>query len=150
MRLNAVKDCKFVRCKNAVAAGATAITDASGVDMAGFDSVCFIFEFGAIVAGAETGVKAQSSSDDGSTDTYADIAGTSVTVADDQDNKIAILDIHRPPERYVKPYVSRATQNATLEGITAILYNGNASPVTQGTTVMSASELHWSPAVGTA
>lgn len=150
MRINIGKDCKFVRCKNAVAAGAADITDATGVDTAGFDSVCFVFEFGAIVSGAATSVKAQSSSDNGSTDTYADIAGTSITVGDDQDNKVAILDIHRPPERYVKPFVARATQNATLEGIIAILYNGNASPVTQDTTVMATSELHWSPAVGTA
>lgn len=150
MRLNILKDCQVVRASNAVAAGAANITNIAGIDCAGFDSICFLVEFGAIVTGAATSIKLQCSSDDASADAYADIAGTSVTVADDQDNKVAIIDLHHPPERYIKLYVSRATQNSTIEGVTAILYNGGVHPVTQGSTVMAASELHWFPIEGTA
>ncbi|MCK6475330.1 MAG: hypothetical protein L6Q35_00695 [Phycisphaerales bacterium] len=145
-----LKNCKVVRCKNAVAAGTTDITDATGVDTSGFEEVTFLVPFGAITGSAVTSIKAQQSEDDGSSDAYSDLEGSSVTVADDQDNKVAILSIRRPLKKYVKCVVLRATQNSAIDGIIAILRHPRVRPVTQDTTVMAASEELAGPSEGTA
>lgn len=147
---NITQDCKLIRHSNAVAAGATAITPSAGIDTAGFDAVTFIAMFGAIVTSAVTSVKVQQSDDDGVSDGYSDLEGSSVSVADDDDNQIVAVEIIRPQKRYLKMIVSRATANATLDGIVAILHSGNVSPTTHDATTVVGSELHWGPAEGTA
>lgn len=146
--MNFANNHKITVVSNAVAAGTTDI-DPTAIDMDGFDSVCFIVQFGAIVAGAVTSVKAQQSSDDGNADAFADLAGTAQTVADDDDNKAFVIDIHRPSERYVKPYIVRGTQNATVESVVAIQYCARNAPVTQPASIGGV-ETHNSPAEGTA
>lgn len=140
---------KVVRHSNAVAAGTTDIEPAAGVDTAGFETITFIVAFGAITANAVTSIKAQCSTEsDGAVDTFADLAGTSVAVADDDDNQLKYLEIHNPPERYVRCVVDRGTANAVVDGIIAILSNPHEKPVTQPTGVEG--EAHTSPAEGTA
>lgn len=139
---------KTSRVMNAVAAGTSAQTS-SAVNMAGFNGCRFIAGFGAITSGAETSIKVQQSSDDGSTDAYSDLEGTSITVADDHDNKIAIVDIPKPGKQYLKLVVSRATQNAVIDFVLAEQYGATAMPITDSTTVLG-SEIHASPAEGTA
>ena len=143
--MNLSKNSKVVVISNTVAAGTSDI-DASSVDMQNYESVMFIVQFGAIVAGAVTSVNAKQSSDDSS---FADLAGTAVAVADDDDNKAFVLDIVKPGDRYVKPYIVRGTQNATIESITAILYGARKMPITLDTTI-GGSETHVSPDEGTA
>lgn len=147
---NLVKDAKFIRHENAVAAGTTLITPTNGVDTAGFDNCCFVVALGAIVAGAVTSIKVQQSDDDGSSDTYDDLAGSAQTIADTDDNKLFLVDIKRPAKRWLKLLVSRGTQNATLDGIVAVLYNGTTCPVTHDATTVGGSEVHHTPAEGTA
>src|SRR5262245_41481115 len=105
---------KTTQCKSAVAAGATDITDATAVDMQNFDGGRFIFSFGAITAGAVTSVAAAGLATSSPTPGTDDLEGTKITVADTDDDKIVILDIHRPQQRYISPFVKRATQNAVL------------------------------------
>jgi hypothetical protein len=129
------------------AAGAAGATDITGtaVDTQGYDGVQFEVAFGPIVAGAATSIKVQGSDDDS---TYADLAGTAQTVADDADNKVFYVDIVRPLHRYLKLIVARATQNATVGAALAHKYGPIKAPVTQGTNVSG--ETHYSPAAGTA
>jgi len=136
---------KVKRVINATAAGTTTINSTS-VDMSGFESVTFLVAFGAIVAGAATSIKAQQSSDDTS---FNDLKGTAVTVADTDDNKVAILEVIRPLDRYVRVVVARATQNSTIDS--AVAHQGRAleAAVSHDTTVLG-SELHHAPAEGTA
>ncbi|MBZ5638515.1 MAG: hypothetical protein LAO51_07105 [Acidobacteriia bacterium] len=148
--MNLSKECKLIRHNNAVAAGQTTITPAAGIDMKGFDTCLFIVAFGAITTGAATSVKVQQSSDDGVADGYSDLTGTSVTVADDQDNKLCYVEVARPLKRYLKLLVLRATQDSVVDGIFAILGGAHEIPTTHSTTVMAASETHISPAEGTA
>lgn len=118
------------------------------VDMANYDGVMFIVSFGTITSGAVTSIKARqntANSDSGA----ADLEGSSVTVPDTGSDKVAVLDIYKPRERYVACAIDRGTQNAVVNGITAIKYGPRKGPVTQGATV-SASEAHASPAEGTA
>jgi len=140
---------KVTRVSNAVAAGTTDI-NSSSVDMRDYGAVAFIVAFGAITASAVTSCKLQQSSDDGSSDSWADLEGTSITVADDDDNQLVVLDCVSPQERYVRAVVDRGTQNAVVDGIIAMQYMAQDEPVTHDPTTVVGSELHLAPAEGTA
>ena len=141
---------KFIRVMNSVAAGTGDTQTSSAVDTAGFDGCLFAVHLGAITATAVTTVKAQQSSDDGATDAYADLAGSAQTPADTDDNKIVLIDIFRPQERYLKALVVRATANVVIDGIDAILYNADVKPTVQDATTVFGLETFASPAEGTA
>lgn len=130
------------------AAGATNVNGA-GVDRQGFDGVLFILGFGTIVATGVQGIKAQQSDDDGSSDAYGDLAGTLVSAADDDDDKLVMLDVYRPLKRWVRLVVTRATANSTIDLGVAIPYGASKQPVTLHADV-AASEVHAGPAEGTA
>lgn len=133
------KDLKHVRVSNAVAAGTTDV-ECTAVDMQGFDWVEFIVLFGTITGSAVTSIKAQQGAASNGSDA-ADITGNSVTVADDDDNQIAICSVVKPTSRYVRCVVDRGTQNAVVDGVVAILGRGIKQPATQdATTVVGLTE----------
>jgi hypothetical protein len=113
--------CKIVIASTTTlgAAAATTITS-SAVDTAGFDGCLFIVPLGTIVSGAATSVKVTQCDTTGGS--YADLTGTNQTIADTDDDKLVYVDVVRPQEQFLKLVVSRATQNATIGGIIAILY----------------------------
>ena len=115
------------------AAAATAITGTT-IDTQGFQGVLFVVQIGAIVANAVTSIKVQHDNDS-AMGTVADVAGTSQTIADNDDEKVLYIDLAKITKRYVRLYVSRATQNATVTA-TALLYNAGSAPTTQGTGVI--------------
>lgn len=132
------------------AAGTSAITSGA-CDMAGYDAVQFIIPIGTIVTNGVQSVKVQQSSDDGSADDYSDVAGTNVTIADDDDNEVVLIDVIRPQKRYLKVVISRATQNSTFGGIFAQQYKramNSQSGASHGSGVTL--EQHNFPAEGTA
>ena len=138
-----------LRHSNAVAAGTTAITPSSGVNMAGYSACRFIVSWGAITASGVQSVEVHQSSDDGSSDAYTALAGTKVTVADDDDNKLTIIDIQHPGECYLKCIVNRATQNSAIDGIIAMLSMAKTQPASEHADVQGY-ELHDGMAEGTA
>lgn len=138
---------KTIQVKDAVSAGQTAI-ESDIVDMAGFVGVRFIVLWGAITTGGAQSQKVQQDNLNG-TSGMADLAGSSLTVADDYDNKITISDIYRPTKQFVRCVVSRATQDSAIRGILAELYDANNMPVAKHATV-AAQELLVSPDEGTA
>lgn len=144
--MNLSKEIKVTRVMNGVAAGVTA-QNSSSVDMQNFDSVMFVAMFGSITAGAVTSVNAAQSDDDS---TFADLAGTGITVADSDGDQVAVIDLERPVGRYVRCEISRATQNAVIDGVLAIQYRGRTKPTTHDVSTVIASELHVSPDEGTA
>lgn len=125
----------------------TADRNGAIVDMAGFDSLMIVVKFGDIAAGAATSIKAQQGAAAAMGDA-ADLAGSKQTVADDDDNKIFYIDIHRPEERYLRLVVDKDASNNTEEMAWYVQYNAKDKPVTHGATV--AGEFHLSPAEGTA
>lgn len=142
-------NCVVQRVLNAVAAGTTDQTS-SAVDMEGFEGCFFIALFGTLTATQVTSIKAQQSSDDGGSDAYSDLEGTSVgPLADADSNKALVLDVYRPQKRYLKCVVDRGTANAVIDGVFAIKYGARKAPVSNGSTV-SASEVAISPDEGTA
>jgi hypothetical protein len=79
----------------------------------------------------------------------ADLAGTSVAIADDDDGKIKYIDVYQPRERYVSAVVDKDATNACAETVTYVQYRGKILPTAaHGTGV--AGEAHLSPAEGTA
>lgn len=133
-----------------VTAGAAGTTDITGatLDMANFEGVLMVVTFGAIVTNAVTSIKAQQDSASGM-GTAADLEGTAQTVADDDDEKTFYINIHKPRERYVRLYVDRATQNATVASATYYQYGARTTPVpSHGSNVSG--EAFVSPAEGTA
>ena len=140
---------KITRCHDAIAAGTTD-QNGTGLDMSGYNGVTFIASFGAIVAGAATGIKAQQSDDDGSSDAYSDIVGTAIAIDDDEDTGMLVLDIIRPTKQWVRLVVTRGTQNATIDGAIALQYGAATQPVTHDATTVMDTEVHDDPAEGTA
>ena len=133
-----------------VAAGTTTITPSSGVNCAGSNAVRFIVSWGAIVASGVQSIEVHQSSDDGSSDTYTAIAGTKITVADDDDNTLTVIDILNPGEQYLKCIVNRATQNSAINNIIAlVLPDASPASLTAGSTV-NGYEVHNFAAEGTA
>ena len=129
MSLNLSKATKTIRLKPD-ASGWTVVAGTSDVnsdivDTQGFDACRFIVGFGTITSGAVTSIKIQQGAAAAMGDA-ADLAGTSVTVADDDDNQIAIVDVIRPQERYLRVTVDRGTQNAVIDFALAELYRANS------------------------
>ncbi len=131
------------------AEGAAGATDLEGavIDMSGYEDILIVTQFGPIVSGAVVSIKAQEGDESDLSDA-ADLAGTSQTVADDDDNKCFYIKIAKPMKRYIRLYVDIATQNATLTA-TYIQSKPRKAPVAaQGTNVSG--EAFVSPAAGTA
>ena len=144
--MNASTMQKVTRIMNSVSAGTSEQTSSS-IDMQGYDGVEFFSAFGTIVSGAETSVKIATSTDDSS---FSDLLGTSITVADDDDDGVTVHDIDRPLERYLRVVIPRATQNATIDGVIAIQYKSRKGATSDDSSTVIAREIHASPARGTA
>lgn len=142
------KNIQFQRVMNAVAAGTTD-QNSTAVDMANFDRAAFVVAFGAITSGAVTSCKLQQGDASDGSDAD-DLAGTAISVADDDDNQIVILECERPQKRYVRCVVDRGTQNAVIDGIVAMKSGARVLPVTHDSATVVGSELNVSPAEGTA
>lgn len=120
------------RASNAVAAGTTDVTVT--IDRTGFDGIGFSVLFGAITSTAVTSCKlGVGSASDGSD--AVDVSGVSATVADDDDNQIALLELAGIPDdkKYVTLTVDRGTANAVIDGVLVHLFNPRTLPVTQDT-----------------
>jgi len=130
-------------------AGVAAASDLNGtiLDMQGYDGVLVIVRMGAITASAVTSVKMQQDTASGG-GTMADLTGTGITVADDDDDQTFFIDLVKPQERYVRVVVERATQNAVVASANYIQYIARDTNITQGTGVTG--EVHITPIEGTA
>ena len=121
------------RVMNAVAAGTTSETS-DVVDMQNYEGVLFVAEFGTLTADQTTALNAQQSpsSDSG----FGDLAGTTTDpLDDDDDNKLLVLDIKNPQQRYVRCVVTRGTADAVIDGVIAIQYGPRKKPVAKHSTV---------------
>ena len=57
--------------------------------------------------------------------------------ASDADDKLLVLDVVKPPYRYIEAQLFHVTANGPFDGVFAILYNGSRCPVTQGSDVIA-------------
>jgi hypothetical protein len=109
-----------------IAAGQTD-PDSSSVDMAGFESVMFIGTIGLQTATGVASIQAAGSANDSSFD---DISGAVATGPANSDNKLLILDIVKPLDRYIRTTLTQTVDDTTWSGTIAIRYNGRKPPFT--------------------
>ena len=123
---------KASRPVTATAAGTTAI-NGNSYDMQDFEGIVFVCSMGTLTATQVTSLKAQGSSDNS---TWADIAGAvTANAADADSNKLLVLDVYRPQQRYVRCVVNRGTANAVIDSVIALQYGAKKTPTTQSTDV---------------
>lgn len=139
-------DLKVVQATT-VAAGAAGTSAVNGdtIDLSGVEELMILVPFGPIVSGAATSIKFQEGD---TTSPTTDVEGSSITVADDDDNTTKVIRIIKPRKRYGRVVISRATQNATVGAAFYVCKGLRTVPATDGTTVVG--EVHVSPAAGTA
>ena len=130
-------------------ASGTATRNGATLDMAGYEGVMMIAKFATIATSAVTTIKAQQDTDSAG-GTMADLAGTSQSVAADDDNQIFIIDLYRPRERYVRLVVGKDGTNAVAEDAIYIQYGAKTAPVINTVTDKVTLEEHLSPAEGSA
>ena len=138
---------KITRVMNAQAVGTTTV-NGSEIDMQNFEGVLFIL-FGGTVTDGDLGLKAQQDTVTGM-GSAADLAGTLTEILNADDNKIAVLDIHLPRERFVRGVAVRGgATGAVIDGMVAVQYGVRKKPTTHDVTTVAASTSVVSPAEGT-
>lgn len=122
------------RISNAAAAGTTDI-NAAVVDMQDYRGALCIAAVGTLTANQVTKLIAeQSKARDGTGDAFAKIAETTA-LADTDGNKLLILEVCEPQERYVRFTLDRGTANAVLDSMVVLLYRPRVRPTIKDVTV---------------
>lgn len=139
MHLNFSKDQKVIRVAASASAATTAV-DTDVVDMQGFESIAFIALLGDVTNGSVltlTGKTNTASSTSSPTPTTLVDTATFTADASSADDKVMVLDLHRPRDRYVFASLTRTTANAAVDGVLAVLYNANQVPITDDASVIA-------------
>lgn len=130
-------------------ASASADRNGAVVDMANAEWVIAIFKMATIATGAVTKVKWQQGAASNMSDA-ADLEGTGLTVADDDDNQIFAIALVKPRERYVRAVIDKDATNSTAETLTYIVGGNRTLPAFASITDDVTVEVSYSPAEGTA
>mgnify|MGYP003962537649 CR=1 FL=1 len=127
-------------------ADGTGTTSSDILDMANHCGVLFVCKFGDVTDTAVLTLQAQQDTASGG-GTMATLTGTATFTAGatDGDDKLLILDVVEPRERYIRAQVVVATANAVIESVTAIRYGARKKPFTQGSDVVGSNSVY-SPA----
>lgn len=145
---NLNSDVKLQRVINATAVGTGDVAGAV-INTAGFETCRFVVAFGTITDGTPSIKVQQGTLADGSD--MADLAGTRVALAITDDNDLAVVEVTRPREQYLRVVVVRGgATGAVVDGAIAELGLPSKAPVTHDATTVAASETHASPAEGAA
>jgi outer membrane protein assembly factor BamB len=119
------------------------------VDMEGYEGIVAIVHLAAIAGSGTNSIKWQQDTDS-AMGTAADLLATGITVADNDDNQIFATELNRPTERYVRLVLDKDTSHNLAAAVHYILYGPKELPVTNNVTDLVTSEIHVSPAEGTA
>lgn len=123
---------KAVKCLNYTSGTADRTTGV--IDTAGYGGLAFVVDLAAVAASAVTNIyvaHADAASDTNTLTSGANVATTSQTIDDTDDNQTFIVDL-KPTKRYYQLTVNKDGSNACAESVVAYLYNPAEKPVTQG------------------
>ena len=122
-----------------VAAASNTDSNSDIIDTTGWDGVVFIAP---IEDSANTGVahlKAEQNTANADSGMAA-LSGADATATsaadDDLNNKLLVLDVYKPLERYVQAVRTSGTANIAFGTLIAILYKGRKAPITDHSTVL--------------
>jgi hypothetical protein len=146
--MNLSKDIKITQALPFLAASASADRNGAILDMQGYEGVLMIVQFADIAAGATTSIKAQQDTDPLGA-TMADLAGTGIAVADNDDDQLFFIDL-KPTERYVRVVIDKDAANNTNECALYIQYGPGQKPVINNVANLVTGEVHNYPAEGVA
>jgi hypothetical protein len=148
--MNLLKNCKIMEVGAPVANAANTDSNSDIIDMSGWEGVCFVC---ALTDSAATGVATlkveqnTANSDSGMAALSGATAAATCASGDDLNDKLLIVDVYKPRERYVQAVRTSSVANIAFGNVIAILYQGKKAPVTADTSVL-ASALVVSPAEG--
>lgn len=128
-----LREAKVTRVSASAAAAQTDVTS-SAVDTKGFEGCLFIVAMGAITGSAVTSAHVEQCDTSGGS--YTELDDTEITIADDDDGKLVLIDVKNTSERYLKCVVDRGTEDAVVDGIIAIQYGAAAVPTTHDATTV--------------
>lgn len=130
-------------------ASGTADREGAIVDMAGFEWILAIVSCAAVHNSATYSIKMQQGAAPAMGDA-ADLLGTGIVIAGDDDDQVFAILLIKPRERYVRLYVDKDTSNACAESAIYILGGARSLPALANITDELTVEVHESPAEGTA
>jgi hypothetical protein len=130
---------------------ATGTADRNGatLDMSPYDWVVAVVIFAAIAATGVNSIKMQQGAASDLSDA-ADLLGTGITVAADDDDQVFAIALIKPRERYVRVVIDKDAANACAESAIYICGHGKTPPTLANITDELTHEVHVSPAEGTA
>ena len=131
-------------------ASGTAVIEGEIIDMEGFDGVLMIMHTATIAGSAVSSIKAQQHTVGTDSASWADLLGTSISIADDYDDQLFVIDLVKPLEQFVRIVLTKDTSNALAGSATYIQYQASKKPVVQNVTDLVTYEKHISPIEGTA
>jgi len=124
----------------------TANRNGATLDMQGWDGVLAIVKHATIAPSAVGDIHWEQDTDS-AMGTAADLTGTAIAVAADDDNELWVSELYRPLKRYVRLVVTKNGANAQAESVIYVQYRGSKCPVADAGA--DEYELHVSPSEGT-
>jgi hypothetical protein len=141
---NMVKNHKFYYLDGPESAANNVDSDSDIIDTANFEGCVFITSIiDSVQGGVATMTVEQNTanSSSGMAALSADAVATATSAAsDDLNNKLLIVDVYRPRERYLRVNRTSATQNIAFGDVVAILYGPRKMPITQATAEVADSD----------
>ncbi len=125
---------KTIRIKNAVVAGTTD-QDGTTIDMSGYDAVRCIALLGTLTTTHVTKLVAKGGALANGSDAAAIPSAETANAGDADSNKMLILDVIQPRQRYITFTLDRGTANAVLDGMIVELYKARVKPQSADTSV---------------
>lgn len=115
-------------------ASGTADRNSEVIDTNGAGRCCIVLHVHAVAAGAVTSTflaSADAASDENTLTSGSNVAGSSQTIADDDDGGVFYFDFE-PEHRFVQLTMNKDATNATAESAVVYLYQADDVPVTHG------------------
>lgn len=134
---------------NILGTAASATRTGAIQDMAGLEGIVAILKQGVMNSSAASTFKMQQDSA-AAMGSAADLLGTGIAIADDDDNQIFAIELVNPEERYVRCAVAKNGAQTSDECVIYIVYGSRVTPEDNNVTDLITSERHIRPAEGTA
>ena len=133
-------DSEIHRVLGSQVAADTGTVETDAVATGDCDGVAFIVSFGDMVSGANVSMQITGRTTAG-TGSWLNLPGAVVAFESDAtDDVVGLVEIKRPnPWAEVRLEITRADQNAEIDGVTAVVYKGQGRPVSQPAEVVARS-----------